>query len=75
MGTKKIEIYHKPNWHPSQSATMGDIRGQYGYVTEAGTIHLLGPDSRADADISKYETETELKGPLASITAKPGLLS
>lgn len=73
-GQTKIDIFHKPDWHPSLSSIYGDIKGQYGYVTEIGTIALLGPDTRKDAEVSKFVTETDLKGPLASITAVGGLI-
>lgn len=74
MAVTKIDIYHKPNWPPALSALYGDIKGDYGYVTEIGTIEYLGPDTRKDADVSKFLTETDWKGPVVSITAKPGAI-
>jgi len=70
MAKKKIDIYHKPNWPPELSSILGDLKGRQAYVTEIGTIHLLGPDTRKTADVPKDQTETEKTGPMFAISAK-----
>lgn len=69
----KIQIFHRPDWHPNLSPFLGDLKGQHGYVTDVGTIHLLGP-MHEDPEISKFETESEIAGPTIMLSAKKGLL-
>ena len=66
---EKIQIYHKPDWHPALMSILGDIRGQYGYVTDVGTIALLGPEPKKKAKISETSNDTTIKGPLLSLSA------
>jgi hypothetical protein len=62
------EVEHKPDWHPELSPMLGEIKDAYGYVTEAGTIRLLGP-LHEDPDISKFKVESEIIGPLIMLSA------
>ena len=65
----KVTVWHRPDWHPSLSTLLGNIEGTYGYVTEVGTIKLLGP-YYDNPDVSKYSSESKTKGPITSVNAK-----
>lgn len=58
----------KPDWHPSLSSLLGDLRGQYCYINRYGTVTLLGAINEK-LDISKYATESDINGPVYSIAA------
>jgi hypothetical protein len=70
---KEIEALFRPNWHPSLSPLLGDIKYQLGYITEVGTVELIGP-LYDNAEISKYSAESEIKGPVMSINATGSIL-
>jgi|688.fasta_scaffold421585_2 hypothetical protein len=72
MATKNnvAEMLFTPDWHYLLSPFLGDLVGEIGYITQHGTIHLLG---KKDLDISQYETETKIDGPVTSITANKSL--
>lgn len=64
------ETVFTPDWHHKFSRFLGDLKGEIGYVTEFGTVHLIG---KRHVDISKDETESRTDGPTKCITAcKPG---
>lgn len=69
----KIPIKHKPDWAPVLSSLLGDLRGQYGYITEIGTVALVGPNPKAKSEIPKSKTQTEIKGPLLVLSAVGGM--
>lgn len=73
MSQKDIEVLYRPNWHPALSQLLGDIKYQLGYVTDVGTIELLGP-LNDQAEISKYSLESDIKGPVMSINAKGSII-
>ena len=68
----KVEVWFRPNWHPDLNQLLGKINGSYAYVTDVGTINLIGP-LHEDPDISKYASESENRGPTVSISAIAGL--
>ena len=70
---KETEILYRPNWHPALSPIFGDIKHQYGYVTDAGTIELLGP-LYDDPELSKYSMESSISGPVMSVNARGSIL-
>jgi len=69
MSDKKVAVYHRPDWHPELCQILGDIIGQAGYVTEVGTIKLLGP-IHENPDIPETKTMSEINGPTSILTAK-----
>ena len=68
MAKEKVTILHRPDWHPSLNEFLGQIVGQRGYVTEVGTIHLLGP-IHENPDFDKSKTSSEIKGPTMLLSA------
>lgn len=60
------EVLFTPDWHWALSAFLGDLKGEIGYITEYGTVHLLG---KKNPDLSQYSTKTKINGPTKSITA------
>ena len=68
---KKIQILHKPNWHPSLNTLLGDIVGEEGYITEYGTFELLGKVQKKE-DLSKNDYRTDVRGPLMMLSAETG---
>lgn len=69
MAEEKVIIYHRPDWHPSLNEILGDIIGQSAYVTEMGTIHLLGP-VHENPDFSKTKGSSGINGPTLVLTAE-----
>lgn len=67
-----VQVLHKPNWHPNLTPLLGDIEGQEGYVTEFGTIELLGPAQR-NPEISRYRYESDINGPTLALSAQSSL--
>lgn len=65
-----VEILFTPDWHHSLSAFLGDLKGEIGYITEHGTVHLLG---KKNPELSKYASESKINGPTKSITANKTL--
>jgi len=61
-----VEILFTPDWHPNLSCFLGDLKDEIGYVTEYGTIHLLG---KKNPEVSKYQVESKTNGATKSITA------
>ena len=55
----KTKVFHRPDWHPILSSLLGDIRGSYGYVTEIGTIALLGPNPQSTTFVPEEKTKTD----------------
>lgn len=68
----KVAIYHRPDWHPNLSQVIGDIIGEAGYVTEMGTIKVLGPIFN-NPNFDKYKSKSEINGPTIVLTAKSSL--
>ena len=66
------QVFHKPNWHQSLSPLMGEIAGQEGYVTEYGTIELIGL-TQSNPTVSKYQYESDINGPTLILTAQSSL--
>lgn len=69
---KKIAIFHRPNWHPNLSQLLGDFIGETGYVTEFGTIELLGPHNE-NPNIPEHKSSSKINGPTLILTAKSSL--
>jgi len=72
MAEEKVIIYHRPDWHPSLNEIMGDITGEAGYITEVGTVHLLGP-IHENPDFPKTKGSSGINGPTLLLTAKSSL--
>jgi len=68
----KVAIYHRPDWHPNLSQIIGDIIGEAGYVTEMGTIQLLGPIFE-NPGFDKYKSTADIEGATLMLTAKSSL--
>jgi hypothetical protein len=68
----KLEVWFRPDWHPAFNNMLGQINGAYGYVTDVGTINLLGP-FHEDPDISKWASESETRGPTVAVSAMASL--
>lgn len=72
MKKNNLTPQFRADWHPKLQAILGDIRGQIGYITLAGTIHLLGPlYENPNIETSTYETEDH--GPTLLFTAEGGI--
>ena len=69
MSDKKVAIYHRPDWHPELCQILGDFIGQAGYITDVGTVRLLGPVYE-DPDIPITKSSSEITGPTQILTAK-----
>jgi hypothetical protein len=69
MAEETAQIFHKPNWHPALTPLLGEIVGQQGYVTEYGTIELLGI-AQANPNISKFQYESSINGPTLILSAE-----
>jgi hypothetical protein len=73
-GENKAQVMHRPNWHPSISTLIGEqnIVDSYAYVTEYGTIHLLGPLYQSP-NIPKLSQESNINGPTTILSAESAL--
>lgn len=69
-----IEIFHKPDWPTSLTPLLGNIVGLQGYVTEQGTIRLIGTDLKQPSQGSKYEFESDIDSPTAMLSAESSFL-
>jgi hypothetical protein len=68
-GENKAQVYHQPNWHHALSPILGDLEGQLGYVTEHGTIELLG--SLYDSpELPRTFFESDIQGPTQILSAE-----
>ncbi len=67
-----VQVFHKPNWHPALTSLMGDITGQEGYITEYGTVELIGL-THSNHNISRYEYESDINGPTLILSAQSSL--
>jgi hypothetical protein len=65
-----VEVLLTPDWHYNLSAFLGDLKGEIGYITEYGTVHLLG---KKNPDLSAFSSESKINGPTRSITANKTL--
>ena len=65
---KKLIVYHRPNWPPALNNIYGDIVGQVGYITDVGTVHLLGPGDE-NPDIPKTTASSNINGPTLLLSA------
>ena len=72
MAQEKAVIYHRPDWHPSLNEVHGNIEGQIAYITEMGTVHLLGP-VHENPDIPKTASSSSINGPTLLLSAKSAL--
>lgn len=70
--SKKVALYHRPDWHPKLMELLGDIIGEKGYVTQFGTISLIGP-LYENPNYSKYKSQSDNYGPTMLLTAKSSL--
>ena len=68
--TKNVEILFTPDWHPNLSPLMGDFVGEVGYITEVGTVRLIG---KQKIELTKYQVESNINGPVKSITAEKSM--
>lgn len=68
----KLDVWYRPDWHPSLNGIFGDLKNQYGYVSEVGTIRLLGPIAK-EISFSRFKENSEIEGPVTSISAVPSL--
>jgi hypothetical protein len=60
------EVMYTPDWPASMSTILGDLKGEIGYITEYGTVHLIG---KRDIEVSKNQIESKTDGPTTCITA------
>ena len=67
----KLEVWFRPDWHPNLNSILGQIKTSYGYVTEQGTIRLLGP-YHEDPNISKFASVSKIDGPTTSLSGNAG---
>ena len=65
-----VQVFHKPDWHKSLTPLMGNIVGQQGYVTDQGTIRILGDDLKQVVAQSRYEFESEDNSPTLMFSAE-----
>lgn len=74
QGENKVQVRHRPDWHPSISTLIGrqNIEDSYGYVTEYGTIHLLGPLYQTP-NIPKYAQGSKINSPTLILSAESAL--
>jgi hypothetical protein len=72
MSEEKVIVYHRPDWHPSLNEIIGDFVGEAAYVTEMGTIRLLGP-IHEDPDFPKTKSSSRINGPTLLLTAQSSL--
>ena len=73
-GENKAQVMHRPDWHPAMSSTIGrqNIIDSYAYVTEYGTIHLLGPLYQSP-NIPKYAQGSKINSPTLLLSAESAL--
>ena len=64
------ETLFTPAWHWKLSSILGDLKGEIGYIDEYGLVHLIG---KKDPDLSEYQRESRIDGPVKSITANNSL--
>jgi hypothetical protein len=64
------EILFTPEWHWWFSTYMGDLKGELGYIDDYNMVHLI---SKRAPEVSKFEKESDIKGPTTSLTAKKGI--
>jgi len=72
MGKEQVTIYHRPDWHPNLNEILGHIVGEKGYITEVGTVRLLGP-LHENPDFDKSKKESTISGPTLLLTAESSL--
>lgn len=72
MAEKKLIPFHRPDWHPSLNEVLGDFIGEAAYITDVGTVRLLGP-VHEDPDFSKTKSSSGINGPTLMLTAKSSL--
>jgi len=71
----ELEIYHQPDWHPSLTNMIGPIKGQYGIVTETGTIKLVtSNEDVANIEIGKGTFASTERGPTRVLSAESSLI-
>jgi len=61
------DVFFTPDWHWELSSLLGDLTGEFAYITDMGTVRLLG---KKNPDLSEYQIKTKTNGPTKSITAK-----
>lgn len=68
MATKNesVEVLFTPDWHYRLSCFLGELKGEIGYITEYGTVHLLG---KKNPEVSRDATSSKINGPTRCITA------
>jgi hypothetical protein len=72
MPEEKVIIYHRPDWHPSLNELLGDFIGDAAYITDVGTVRLLGP-IHEDPDFPKTKSSSNINGPTLLLTAQSSL--
>ena len=72
MAEQKAIIYHRPDWHPSLNEILGDFIGEAAYITEVGTVRLLGP-VHENPDFPKTKSSSNINGPTLLLTAQSSL--
>lgn len=72
MAKEKVIPMHKLDLPAQLVALMGDIIGEEGYITEQGTVKILGPATR-NPDIPKTAVSSSINGPTLLLTAKSSL--
>ena len=72
MAEEKVVIYHRPDWHPSLNELLGDFIGEAAYITEVGTVRLLGP-IHEDPDFPKTKSSSNINGPTLLLSAQSSL--
>ena len=72
MAEEKAIPYHRPDWHPSLNEILGDFIGQVAYITEMGTVRLLGP-LHENPDFPKTKSSSKINGPTLLLTAQSSL--
>lgn len=69
-----VQVFHKPDWHKSQTPLMGEIVGQVGYVTDQGTIKIIGDSLKEVVSNSRYDFESDDNSPTLMFSAQSSFI-
>ena len=72
MAENKAIPQIRPDWHPSLTEIYGDFIGESGYITEVGTVRLLGP-VHENPDLPKSKGGSDINGVTLLLTAESSL--
>lgn len=72
LKTSKLEVWYRPDWPSALNSILGKFENWYAYVTDVGTIHLLGPELYEDPETSSFSSKSEIRGVTVAVAATSG---